>query len=333
MLFRSDLALALAMIKVIIEEQLYDKEFVDKWCSGFENLKDRIAGYSIDTSSQITGINSQTIAGTARCFAKNGPAAIFSGLGIDQSGRSCTQALRALAILCAITGNIDRPGACHLCEQPDFIPEADLEMSDILPESCKDKQLGSGILRLPTYAGYDELTRYTMLHGKRLPARYLTSAHPFLAWRAMITGKPYPIRALTVMASNPLLTQANTKTVYRALKSLDLLVVLEHYMTPTAMLADYVLPGAGSLEQSMMQMNGGVSNIAYGSHRAIEPLYERQTDYTFWYELGKRCSQEKHWPWESMEEAFDDVLSRAGLSWSEFCKTGLYSPERKYYKC
>jgi len=68
---------------------------------------------------------------------------------------------------------------------------------------------------------------YTRRHGQSLPARYLTSAHPHLAWQAMIRDEPYPVRALIVMASNPLLTQANTTLVYEALKSLDLLVVLE----------------------------------------------------------------------------------------------------------
>jgi len=328
----TDLALALAMINVIIEEELYDAGFVDKWCSGFEELKNNVAGYSPDSVSPITGIHSQSIAKIARCFARNKPATIFSGLGIDQSGRNCTQALRALAILRAITGNVDRPGACHLCEQPDFLSETQLEMSSSLPASCNKKQLGQSVFRLPTYAGYETLSHYTSLHGKKLPARYLTSAHPFLAWQAMITGKPYPIRALVVMASNPLLTQANTKMVYQALKSLDLMVVLEQFLTPTAMLADYVLPSAGSLEQSMIQMNGGISNIAYGGPRAVNPLYKRRTDYSFWYELGRRCGQEKYWPWKTMEEALDEILSRARLTWKEFCKTGVYFPKKSYFK-
>ena len=328
----TDVTLALAMINVIIEEELYDKGFVNKWCSGFEELKNNVAGYSPNSVSSITGINSQIIIEIAHLFAENKPATIFSGLGIDQSGRNCTQALRALAILRAITGNVDRPGACHLCEQPDFISEAELEMSSSLPASCKKKQLGQNVFPLLAHEGYEALTRYTLLHGKRLPVRYLTSAHPFLAWQAMLTGNPYPIKALIVMASNPLLTQANTNMVYQAFKSLDLIVVLEQFLTPTAMLADYVLPSAGSLEQSMIQMNGGISNIAYGGTRAVAPMYERMTDYSFWYELGQRCGQTKYWLWKTAEEALDEIFSRAGLTWEEFCRTGIYSPNNSYYK-
>ena len=118
-----------------------------------------------------------------------------------------------------------------------------------------------------------------MKHNKRLPMRYLTSAHPNLIWRAMLEGKPYPVRSLIVMASNPLLTQADTNLVYRALKSLDLLVVLELFKTPTAMLADYILPVAGIMERPLLETNAGTANIAYGGDQAVEPYYERRDQY------------------------------------------------------
>src|SRR5208283_1283230 len=143
---------------------------------------------------------------------------------------------------------------------------------------------------------------------------------------------PYPIRALISMASNPLLCQANTKLVHKALKSLDLLVVLEQFLTPTAMLADYVMPVAGSFEQPLIQTNGGVANVAYGGPAAIAPRHQRRRDFDFWNDLGKRCGQEEYWPWKTLEDALDGVLAPAGISWSEFCRTGFYAPEREYRK-
>jgi anaerobic selenocysteine-containing dehydrogenase len=326
----SDGALVLSMLHVIIKENLYDHDFVSRWCHGFEPLCERVEDYSPVKTAGITGIDSDTVSYVVRLFATLKPATIFNGLGIDQSGRNCMQTLRSLAILRAITGNLDEPGACHLSEKPDFIPEAELEMSDMLPPEQRQKQLGS--FRLPTYDGYDRLSEYTRRHGKRLPARYLTSAHPHLAWQAMIKGEPYPIHALLVMASNPLLTQANTKLVYQALQSLELLVVLDTFLTPTAMLADYVLPAAGSLEQAMLQTNAGVSSIAYGGAAAVAPLYERRPDFAFWRDLGRRCGQEKYWPWETLEEALDDIFKPAGLTWEDFCQIGLYRPQPFYRK-
>jgi thiosulfate reductase/polysulfide reductase chain A len=328
----TDGALALALMNIIIEEKLYDHDFVSHYCSGFEQLRERVKDYPPDKVANITGIDSATIVETAHSYATLKPAAIFSGLGIDQSGYNCTQTLRSLAILRAITGNLDEPGAAHLSEMPDFVPESEVELSDRLSLGQREKKLGADRFRLQTYDGYERLSYFTQRHGKRLPARYLTSAHPHLAWQAMIKGKPYPIRALIVMASNPLLSQADTRLVYEAMEGLDLLVVLELFMTPTAMLADYVLPAAGSLEQSVLQTNAGVANIAYGGATALAPLYERRPDFDFWRDLGWRCGQEQHWPWRTLEEALDDIFAPTGLTWKQFCQTGLYSPPHNYQK-
>lgn len=328
----TDSALALGMLHVITQERLYDHEFVNNWCSGFGELCERTKEYPPAKVADITGITPSAITELARMFAASKPASMFTGLGIDQSGLNCTQALRSIAILRCITGNLDTPGASFLNEKPDFISEADLELSHLLPREQREKKLGVDLFRLQRYEGYEKLTRFTKLHNKQLPARYLTSAHPYLVWQAMITGKPYPIRSMVSMASNPLMSQANTKMVYEALRGLDLLVSLELFMTPTAMIADYVMPIAGSLEQSMVQTYGGVANIAYGGAAAVKPRYERRTDFDFWCELGRRCGQGEYWPWATLEDALDDMFVPIGLSWEAFCRTGLYAPERSYQK-
>jgi len=328
----TDGLLALGMLHIIIEERLYDDEFVRHWCSGFEQLRERVETYPPRHVEGITGIPEAHIVEVARRYATLKPAAIFSGLGIDQSGYNCTQTLRSLAILRAITGNLAVPGASHLSEMPDFVPEVELELSEILPSTQRQKKLSADLFRLQSFNGYERLTHFTQLHGKRLPVRYLTSAHPHLVWRAMLTREPYPIRALMVMASNPLLSQADTSLICRALKSLDLLVVLELFMTPTAMLADYILPVAGSLETPMLQTNAGVANIAYGGQAALTPLYERRPSFYVWRDLGRRLGQGKYWPWETVEEALDNIFARVGLTWEAFCQTGLYCPPYTYHQ-
>ena len=328
----TDGALALGLLHVIVQEELWDREFVRRWCSGFDQLAERVKPYTPKRVAGLTGLAEADITEVAHLYATCKPAALFTGLGIDMSGIHCTQTLRALAALRALTGNVDVPGASFLNERPDFIPEVDLELSDLLTGSQRAKKLGAEIFKLPSYEGYERLSTFTKLHGKRLPMRYLTSAHPHLVWQAMLTAEPYPIRALISMASNPLLSQANTRLVYEAMKSLDLLVVLEQFVTPTAMLADYVLPIAGSFEQPLMQMSGGVANIAYGGPAALKPLYERRTDFDFWCELGKRCGQQAYWPWRKIDDALDDILAPAGISWVDFCRTGVYAGERKYRK-
>ena len=134
------------------------------------------------------------------------------------------------------------------------------------------------------------------------------------------------MRALIVNATNPLLTYGDSARVRRALAGLDLLVVLEYRMTPTAALADYVLPAAGALERPVLQVHGGVANAAYGGPAAVAPLYERKRDYDVFRDLGLRLGQEDAWPEETLEEAFAASLAPTGLSWDEFCATGLYWP-------
>ncbi len=142
----------------------------------------------------------------------------------------------------------------------------------------------------------------------------------------MLEGKPYPVRAMIVLASNPLLSQADSRLVYRALKSLDLLVVIDLFQTPTAMLADYVLPAAGSLERAVVQTNAGTANIAYGGDRAIHPMYERRANFDFWRGLAVRMGQEKDWPWKTFQEGIQDMLAPAGISWQDFSRNRALLP-------
>lgn len=328
----TDAFLALGLLHVLISENLYDHWFVKTWCHGFDWLAEHVATYTPEFVAGITGLKAELIVEAAHLYGRHAPATIVSGRGIDQLGVNSTPTHQALTILRVVTGNLDVPGASHLCEMPDFTPEVELELSGELPEAQRLKQLNRTYLRLQSYPGYEKASKLTGQFGKHLPMRYLTSAHPNLVWRAMLTGEPYPVRALVIMGNNPLLTQADTHLIYRALQSLDLLVALEYFKTPTAMLADYILPSAGGLERPLLQTNAGIANIAYGGAPAVEPYYERQTDFFFWRELGIRLGQAENWPWETFEAALEAVLSPAGLTWEKFCESGLYYQPSPYHK-
>ncbi len=328
----TDPFLALGLLNVIVSKKLYHAGFVDAWCTGFNQLMEHVSHYSPEVVEAITGIQREKIIAAAHLFAENSPATIVSGRGIDQIGSNTIATHLAISILQAITGNVDVAGGSHLAEMPDFVPEIDLELSDRLAEPQRKKQLNEGKLGLQSYLGYQTIRQQTELHSRRLPMRYLTSAHPNLVWQAMITGKPYPVRALIVMGSNPMLTQADVKRVYHALNNLDLLVVLEHFNTPTAMLADYILPSAGGLERPLFQTHAGTANIAYGGEKAVDPYYERRPDFYFWKELGIRMGQADDWPWETFEDSLNFILAPAGLTWKAFCETGFYCLPSPYQK-
>lgn len=328
----TDAVLALGLLNVIIREELYDASFVDTWCSGFDELARAVAPLAPEAVAVTCGVSADDIRRAARLFSGGRASALVSGRGIDQIGAAVAPTHRALCCLRAITGNVDKPGACVLAEAPDFVSELAMEMSDAMPASCRAAALSSYRTPLQSYAGYDALRALTERLGRTPPMRYLTSAHPDLVLRAMEEGRPYPIRALVVQATNPLLTYGDTARVQRALAALDLLVVLEYRLTPTAQLADYVLPIAGALERPVLQVHGGIANAAYGGPAAVAPYYERRCDYDVFRELGRRLGQAEFWPEETLEDAFASQLLPAGLSWEEFCIEGTYWPRPAYAK-
>lgn len=327
----TDCTLLLAMIHVIIDEDLYDHEFVEEWCTGFDRLQEHVKPFTPSYASEVCGIPSEDIERAARMIADS-PSAIISGRGIDQIGKSVAPSHRARCIMLAITGNIDRPGASLLLEASDFTSELDLECTMKNRDTLAALSLNSGITPLQSYEGYEKVTAFTSRLGRDLPARYLTSAHPDLVLKAMETGEPYPVRALIVEATNPLLTYADTHRVYEALMGLDLIVALEYYLTPTAAIADYVLPAAGAIERATFQVHGGVANIVYGGAKACEPYYERKNDYDIFRELGCRLGQEAEWPHETFEEACAAALAPTGMSWDEYVDEGIYTRHPSYYK-
>lgn len=328
----TDAVLALGLLNAIIGEELYDASFVDAWCSGFDELARAVAPLAPEAVAVTCGVSADDIRRAARLFSGGRASALVSGRGIDQIGAAVAPTHRALCCLRAITGNVDKPGACVLAEAPDFVSELAMEMSDAMPASCRAAALSSYRTPLQSYAGYDALRALTERLGRTPPMRYLTSAHPDLVLRAMEEGRPYPIRALVVQATNPLLTYGDTARVQRALAALDLLVVLEYRLTPTAQLADYVLPIAGALERPVLQVHGGIANAAYGGPAAVAPYYERRCDYDVFRELGRRLGQAEFWPEETLEDAFASQLLPAGLSWEEFCIEGTYWPRPAYAK-
>lgn len=327
----TDCQLALGFIHVIIAEGLVDQAFVDEWCHGYDELVEHVKPYTPEYVAEVCGITPDEVYEAARLFGRANAAALVSGRGIDQVGAAVAPTHRAICCLRAITGNINKPGSCLIQEQSEFIPEVQLEMTDYLAPEHRARCLNTNVTPLQCYDGYEQVRAITEKLGRTLPARYLTSALPHLVLRAMETGEPYPVRALIVEATNPLLTYADTHRVYNALMGLDLIVVLDYYLTPTAQIADFVLPAAGAIERSLFQAHGGVANIGYGGPRAVAPYYERKCDYEIFRALGCALGQEEYWQQETFEEAIEATLEPTGMSWDLYCQIGLYARSPEFY--
>jgi len=340
----TDTALGLAWTNVIINEKLYDKDFVEKWTLGFDKLAERVQEYTPKRAAEITGVSEEKIIASARMFATCGPSVIIGGCATDQIGLNGTRVEQANAINQAITGNIDILGGTIMNgvgpfnDKGRFIRDAQLEVVDAMPAEQRRKQIGYDRFKIMSYAGYELTTGpHERFYGIPEFTMHRMGASAPLLWRAILTGKPYPVKALINWESNPLQWAANTRNVYNAMKSpnLELFVVQEFWMTPTALLADYVLPIASWMECVYADTFEDFRDAAVGGEMAVPPLGERKDNYYFWRGLGIRLGQKEHWPWENMEEVISYRLKPMGITFKEFIETGaLMAPieVKKYEK-
>ena len=320
----SDSALALALLHTIIFEGLYDWEFVEKWCDGFEELQDRMIDYSPEWASTITWLDPEQIRSAARLYAMNKPGCIQWGCTWDQMGRASTTVAHALTLIRAICGNLDVPGGDGMPGPAiNYLTDEEMELNERLPEEQKAKQIGSNKYKLTSWPGYQLISdNAKRTWGKTLPAEWFCEAHGPSVFKAILTGDPYQVRALIVNATNPVNSYGDSKMTLAALKKVEFLVTVDYWITPTALLSDYVFPAAGALERPIIVTHYGATDSVMGGRRAIQPKYDRHDDFTFWRKLGIACGQaEEDWPWETIEEAYSAIIAPLGLpisGWDEF---------------
>ncbi len=333
-----DTALSLAMLNVIINEGLFDYEFVDKWCEGWDELVEHIQPYTPEWAEPMTWIEPELVRKAARMYGQNRPGNMQWAPTWDEMGRTSGAGIHARAIMRAICGNLDVPGGDGMPGPAAYITDEEMEANDYLPDDVKTKQLGSDKFKMTTWPGYGRLAEISKWRwGKAFTGEWFCEAHGPSVFKAILTGDPYQVRALFCSGTNPQSSYGDAKMVYAALRKVEFLVVCEYFITPTALQADYILPVAGAIERPVIHTNYGVTDSIVASERGIQPLYERKTDYDIWRGLGLACGQsEDMWPWETLEDAYYYMISPLNLpvsSYDEFVETyGMYYPPLQYKK-
>ena len=235
----TDAAIAMAMMHVLIAENRHDQVFIAQWTRGFEELAERVQAWTPERAATVSGVPAALILAAARAYA-DGPSAFVSGHGIDAVTNG-VQTFRAFHCLVAISGNLDRAGGNRRAKRPvgfrnylDVIHDPAFQ----LPPDIAAKTLGAE--RFPLWAG---------------PKGWQTACHNPTVIEAILTGKPYPVRAMYVSGVNIVVTYPNSQRTIEALRSLDFLAVAAHSMNPTAALADIVLPKTTTLEEEDISIN------------------------------------------------------------------------------
>ena len=305
----TDDALALAMLNVIIEDRSYDKDFVDKWTFGFDQLAERVKRYTPEWAEPITWVPAEKIRAAARLWMEAQPGGLEWGVAIEHT-LNTTQKVRAISMLPALTGNIDAPGGwCFGMRGLAPFPS----LAEVLPEEQAKKCLGADQFRILSGAGSP-----------------LPSAHMPSVFKAMRTGDPYWIKGFLVFSNNALATYAGSRQVYESLMQLDLLMVADLFMTPTAELADVVLPAAAwpELDQVLAMPYFG-ENVVLAQQKC-EQVGECKQDEIIITELARRlglphCDDDPY-------EIYDGMLAPLGMSFKELAAHGPVKIPMKYRK-
>ncbi len=307
----TDGALALAMINTIVAEDLFDRDFVENYTIGFDSLVEHVRRFTPEWAESITRLPANDIRSAARTYATTKPACIQWGMALD-AGPCSFQTARSLLILRALTGNIDRPGSDVLWVPPDKVRQKSPFMNH--------EVIGEHFLPADKAARAIDAGKYPMN----------PMVHPPSFWRSVVTGEPYRVRAFWIVGSNPLLTMTHSLEIEKALKMIEFVVVSDFFLTPTAQLADLVLPAATWLEQEDVVNLHKIWCVL--ARKKLAQIGESRDDREVIIQLAKRLGLEKAFPWEDLRDYNEWILEETGMSFDEFCEKGIIKGEMRYDK-
>lgn len=285
----TDGALALGLLHVIINEQLYDKEFVEKWTEGFGDLTKLVQEYPPKRVEQITRVPSAKVEEAATLFTTRRPAKVRMSPASTVHSTNGVQNHRAIILLPALTGNLDVPGGNQA--PPPSLPTNDITLHE-------------RVVNMPPGLGSDRFPIFTqMLHEMQSNA---LSDH-------IQSGRPYPIKALFGAGLN-IMFFPNSSRLVENLKKLDMIIVSDYFHTPSTQLADIVLPIASWLERQILVTNPGYVNLV---EPAIDPVGESWPEWKIFSELAKRLGfGDEFWNGD-FERCVSHILEPSGISLEE----------------
>jgi anaerobic selenocysteine-containing dehydrogenase len=282
----TDGALALGMMNVIINKKLYDKEFMEKWTVGFEDLKKLVNDYTPKKVKEITWVPASKIEEAAVLFAKTKHAQMHMSACSTTHHSNGVQNHRAIILLSALTGNFDIPGGNVIPPAP--IPTNDITLNDRVPSM----PLGLGVERFPVWTSMIQEMQSNLI-AERIE-----------------NGKPYPIKALFGAGLNPMYF-INSSRFVEAVKKLDFVVATDYFHTPGTQLADVVLPISSWIERQILITGPGAATYI---EPAIEPVGQTWPELKIYFELAKRLGLGKEFWDGDIEACFNYILEPSKIT-------------------
>ena len=275
----TDGALALGMINVLIEEELYDEGFVRDWTVGFEELSQMVQHYRPEIVESITGVPAGTVQDLARRLAgaRGACPVMYTGLEYSDSG---VQSIRAVFVLWALAGQFDVPGGLIFQMKENQFPQ---NRNHLVPNP--DPRKAPGRDRFPIYS------------------EYRGESHAIALPDSVLRAEPYQIRALIILGGSIITSWPEPEVWRETLGALAFLVTIDRYLTADAAYADIVLPATTMFETTSFMRYGPLFKIR---ERLIEPVGEARNDFLILTGLAEHLGYGHLYP--QTEEA---ILERA----------------------
>jgi anaerobic selenocysteine-containing dehydrogenase len=309
----TDAAVGLAMLHVIINEKLYDKEFVENWTLNFEELTAHVQKYTPEMAAEISWVPAQTIIDAARFYAKSKPAAIQWGLAVDTQIAGVDVAW-IICILRAITGNIDVPGGDIMVRGAYDAPiatAASVWGFHDLPREMQEKRLG--VEKFPLFK-----------------MGFAATSNGDCVLEACESGRPYPVKMLWLQTTNPITnTASESKRVLAGMQKVPFIVNVDPVLTPTSVaVCDLLLPACESPERdSLRSWWTPLRTIS----KVCQPPGEAKTDEEIVLEIGKLLNPKK-FPWKDVKDLLSWCIRKCGLTFDQLEKQVYIFPEFEYEK-
>ncbi len=290
----TDGALALGMLQVLIEEELFDEGFACDWTLGFEELRRYVQHFRPETVEGITGVPAATVRSLARSIAaaRGACPVMYTGLEYSDSG---VQAIRAVFTLWALAGQLDVPGGLTIRMRENNFPQ---NRTGLIANPDVKKSLGRD--RFPVYS------------------HYRGESHAIALPDAVLHGDPYHVRALLLVGGSILTSWPDPALWRKTFEALDFLVCLDRYPTADSAYADLVLPATTGYEITSYMRYGPLFKIR---ERLVAPQGEARSDFLVLAELAARLGYGELFP-QSEEAILRHALAGSGFSLEEVRAAG-----------
>lgn len=305
----TDYALNLGVIHVLLAEQLYDADFARQWIKDLDRLEDFVKPATPEWAAAETGLAAEEIRDFARDLAEAGPAVIWHPGWMNARYRNSFYQSRTAYLINALLGSIGAKGGLPQASKPGDVGRKGLKkLADLFPKPQDQRADGVG-WRYPHFDGGPGL-----LH---------------LAFQAIETADPYPVKAYLAYRHDPLMAYPDPEALKKIFAKLDFLVSVTFSWSDTAWYSDVVLPLSTYLErESILAGKNGLKPHFFLRQRAVEPIFDTRADWEIICGLARRLGLEPL-AFDSIEDIWAYQLKGTGVTIADFAATGMVNLAEK----